>query len=124
MKTTLAIFALLLLAGNALAVPLNPDGTAMWFTDASAMVIRCQDGRTHMYSAPKDTWILDIVPPIPVPDEEVANWFGYFFIRTDGTLWAHDNNPAVGWHEMTDFPCEVLVPNQSQSMGSLKSMYR
>jgi hypothetical protein len=124
MKTMLMICALLLLAGSALAVPLNPDGSAIWFANADSFVMRCADGRTHQYNAASASWTLDVVPPIPLPDEEIADWFGRNFVRTDGKIWSHDNAAAVGWHELADYPCGAPVSNQERSLGDVKSMYR
>jgi len=127
----LVLIALLALPALTLAVPVDPDAP-----DGVAAALRIEPSGTYILCVSGEIWRMNPVAgmgpwesvsdTLPIPVSEIQDWTHRAVIKAvDGTtwLWVLISEDSWGW-EAVDSPCSPPIPNQTQSLGSLKQMFR
>lgn len=134
-KVLLLSAGIVLISGAASAVTVNPDApngiAAIYFQqwDGGADYVRFvevlgTDGTVWSRGIYNNSgpWAPGLSLPVPVA--EVSNWTPGFFVTHDGRYHGHDSGGA-GWVEVEAPPCAAEpVSGTTQTLGSVKSLYR
>jgi len=118
------LIVLMLLATCAQAVPVDPvaeDGIAAW----SGKAVLCTSGEVYYFNDGPMIWEqpFDGGLNVPVPVEQIIDWSYTNFVSETGEHWCWAGD-AYGWRLIPPPPCAELIPNRSQSMGGVKSIFR
>lgn len=120
---------LLVVATGAAAEPVNPqaaNGIACRYVNESNLYVLCADSRAFVIggSFSGSTWTL-IEDQFPVAVDHMADWTPYFIVSDTGELWK--GSPQISnddWVLAPPLQCDGPVPNQGQSLGGVKSLFR
>lgn len=120
--TTILILAY---AAVALAVPVEPaaeNGVAAMMPNWNAnMTVLCTTGDVFMYNYNTGAWDPTYYNS-PVPVSEIADWQITALRTHSGDLWTMDNYNAP-WVLVAP-PCEGPIQSESETLGSIKQMFR
>lgn len=121
------ITAVLLAAGLAQAVPLDPgspDGVAAKYSSGDQLNVLCTNGEAWIWSSSTRQWEqpFDGALNPPVLLANIADWNLTSFHDTAGDYWFF--NGADGWVVAPRTPPCGAVPGAQHSIGELKSLFR
>jgi len=122
LRTASILIVLVCLSSPTWAVPVNsehPSGVAA--IDLDSLLILCSNGMVWSYESGSDQWTRasHFDPPIAVSD--IRDWGPHYLLANDGTLWRRLND---SWMSCSAVPCEPPVTSETESLGSLKQMFR
>lgn len=60
---------------------------------------------------------------ITVPVSTIADWTPYYYVKIDGSRWYHPDGSWAGWMPFAT-PCSASVDVKTESLGSIKGLYR
>lgn len=111
------------------AEPVDPhaaNGIACRYVNDSNLFVLCTDGRAFAIggSFSGSNWTL-IEDQFPVAVGHMSDWTPYFILSDTGENWK--GTPQVSsddWALVPLLPCSGPVPNQGQSLGGVKSLFR
>ena len=122
MRTTILTLCLVLLAGSAWAVPVDPnapDGVAAIYDTW----ILFTDGKVLGWDVGSGIW--KVRDPLPVSVPEIRDWSMLFIVTNDGRYFSFDFTvSSTEWTEIPSPPYEPPVSANPESIDNLKTMYR
>jgi len=126
MRATILTLCLLLLATSAWAVPVDPvapDGVAAFqvLQYQDVYILRTNGELWAAQPISAGQWMYQEDYNLPVPVSEISDWTVSLILTTDGKFWTE---AYPDWHGPVDLPDWAAVPNATESIENLKSMYR
>lgn len=114
------ILAMMLIVGAAHAVPVDPnspDGIAAFYNAA----VLSTYGLVYNYDNGSDSWLpWGEDDPLPVSVSEIRDWWWHSFRTYDNRFFMFDGD----WVEVPFPPIEGPIQSESETLGSVKQMFR
>lgn len=128
----LILIVLLVLASSANAVPVNPtsvNGVAAidyialnsGSTEYRDIYVLGTNGIVCLYKLGFQGPGWQEIGPVPVPVQDISDWTPRLLVTQTGDVWVLN----AQWQNIGPAPCaSTPVPSDSETMGSVKSLYR
>lgn len=124
MVTTVFMF----LACGVWAAPVSPnapDGVVSRCVYPQAMYALDASGQTWIHVAHESGWTKGGAG-LPVPLNQIVDWYGWYLITSDGTTWRCPNvnlDAQAQWFVVEPIPMPVAT-RQSNTLGGVKGLFR
>lgn len=120
---TAIVLALVALAANVGAVPVDPNaqnGIAAW----DGVAVLCTSGEVFYWDDGVSAWTQphDGRLDVPIPVEQIADWSYNTFVSVSGEHWHWSY--AAGWYVIPLPDCAGAVQQEGDNLGDVKSIFR